>query len=167
MKVQIDILRNHIDLYKALLKESSSDLIYWRQQPDKWCLLEIVCHLYDEEREDFRFRTKWILERPGELPPMFNPIDWVTQNRYIEQDYQIMFSNFIEERKASILWLDSLNDPNWEAFYTHPKLGDLTARHYLNNWVAHDYLHIRQITKLKFDYLKDQTGANLDYAGKW
>lgn len=167
MKRHISKLRDHLVQFEALFNVSDKEMIYWKQNPNKWCLLEIVCHLYDEEREDFRFRTKWILEKPGELPPMFNPLDWVTQNRYIEQDYNNICSKFIEERKASILWLDSLKDPNWNVFYTHPKLGKLTAKYYLSNWLAHDYLHMKQILKLKFDYLKHQSEENLDYAGIW
>lgn len=27
--------------------------------PEKWCLLEIVFHLYDEEREEFRARVNY------------------------------------------------------------------------------------------------------------
>ena len=37
----------------------------------------------------------------------------------------------------------------------------------LTNWLAHDYLHIRQIIKLKFDFLKDQSDEHLSYAGEW
>ena len=98
---------------------------------------------------------------------MFNPLDWVKQHRYIDQDYSEMCSKFVEERNASITWLESLDNPDWDAFYIHPKLGSLTARYYLSNWVAHDFLHMRQITKLKFDYLQHQIGENLDYAGTW
>jgi hypothetical protein len=33
--------------------------------------------------------------------------------------------------------------------------------------MAHDLLHIRQITKLKYDYLKYLSGQGLSYAGDW
>ena len=78
-----------------------------------------------------------------------------------------MCNKFFEEREASIAWLENLDSPDWNAYYIHPKLGKLSAKYYLTNWVAHDYLHMRQITKLKFDYLHHRTGENLEYAGIW
>jgi len=154
-------------VFLELLKDVGLDTIHWKQANDKWCLLEILCHLYDEERDDFRFRVKWLLERPGETPPPFNPLKWVTDHKYMQQDYEPMLYKFIAERENSLRWLNSLNNPNWDNHFEHPKMGKLTASYYLNNWLAHDYLHMRQILKLKFDYLKHVSGNNLNYAGEW
>lgn len=154
-------------VFLDLLKDVDSDMILWRQQKDKWCLLEIVCHLYDEERDDFKFRVNWILEKPGDTPPPFNPLDWVTEREYMKQDYTRMLNAFIEEREASVKWIRSLEDPQWDNSYEHKKQGPLTAAYYFNNWLAHDYLHMRQILKLKFDYLEHTSGNDLNYAGRW
>jgi hypothetical protein len=43
----------------------------------------------------------------------------------------------------------------------------MSAGMLLANWLAHDYLHFRQITKLKYDYIKYRTGEDLAYAGTW
>lgn len=167
MESIIDQLEKNHGIFKQLLGDVDEDLITWKQDPAKWNLLEIVCHLYDEEREDFRFRTKWVLEKPNQLPPQFNPLDWVEAHEYSKQDYSEMVAKFLEERTKSVAWLRSLKDPEWLNSYMHPKLGETTAKHYLDNWLAHDYLHVRQILKLKFDYLKHRTGNNLKYAGIW
>jgi hypothetical protein len=29
----------------------------WKPDAESWSLLEVICHLYDEEREDFRMRV--------------------------------------------------------------------------------------------------------------
>jgi hypothetical protein len=85
----------------------------------------------------------------------------------MEQNYEDMVKTFLSERDASIVWLKELKNPNWDNSYTHPKLGKVTAKHYLDNWLAHDYLHVRQIIKQKFDFLTSHTGENLEYAGIW
>ena len=154
-------------IFNNLFKDEKKDMYLWKSTPEKWCLLEILCHLYDEERDDFRFRTKWVLEKPNQVPPPFNPINWVTKHDYIHQDYSIMLEKFITERESSINWLETLKNANWENSFDHPKLGVMTAKYFLNNWMAHDYLHIRQIIKLKFDYLNNRFNENLDYAGIW
>ena len=60
MKHQIIIqkLAKNRALYKILLNNVPEAEFLWKINPEKWCLLEIVCHLFDEEREDFRTRTK-------------------------------------------------------------------------------------------------------------
>ncbi len=154
-------------VFYDLFKNENKKLFLWKQTPEKWCLLEILCHLYDEERKDFRFRIKWVLEKPNKIPPPFNPIDWVTDHNYMGQDYNSILDKFLEEREYSISWLKSLENVNWSNSFEHPKLGKMTAVYFLNNWLAHDYLHIRQIIKLKFDYLNNRFNEDLDYAGKW
>jgi len=163
----INQLEKNKNVFFELLKNIDSDMYHWSQAPEKWNLLYIVCHLYDEERDDFRSRVKWLLEKPGQAPPPFNQLDWIEERDYKNQDYITTLKQFIEERERSIIWLNSLKDPKWQNGFEHPKFGHLSANYYLNNWLAHDYLHMRQILKLKFDYLEYQSGTNLDYAGKW
>ena len=153
--------------FRDLLNVDDHDLIVWKQSEGKWCLLEIICHLYDEERDDFRFRTKWVLERPNQVPPPFNPLNWIEERQYMKQNYQKMIEKFMSERDESIKWLKSLKNPKWDNSFEHPKLGRMTAKYFLNNWLAHDYLHMRQIIKLKFDYLHSQSKSDLNYAGTW
>lgn len=58
------------------------------------------------------------------------------------------------ERKKSIIWLNSLETPNWNNVFTHPKIGKISAGDLLCSWVAHDFLHIRQFINLKLEYYK-------------
>lgn len=160
-------LKQNKDVFISLLKGVDKDMYLWKQAPEKWCLLEIVCHLYDEECEDFRYRTQWILEKPNTIPPPISPVEWVTKRHYMQQDYNTMLQKFLNERDKSIEWISSLENPAWENSYVHPKMGKLTAKHFYDNWLAHDYLHFRQITKLKFDYLNHFSEEDLYYAGKW
>lgn len=139
----------------------------WKQNSDKWSLLEIVCHLYDEEREDFRQRFQYILDTPEKDPPSINPQGWVTERKYIEQNYLTKLVGFLEERDKSIAYLKSLTDVSWDNQYEHKHFGSITANHYLHNWLAHDYLHIKQITKLKYDYLIANSDQDMSYAGEW
>jgi hypothetical protein len=139
----------------------------WKPNPEKWCLLEIVCHLYDEEREDFRARTKHTLETPNAPLPPIDPQGWVEARNYLQQNYHDKLNNFLTERELSVIWLQTLSNAKWDNAYEHPKLGRMTAKMFLANWLAHDYLHIRQITKVKFDYLKQLTNEDLSYAGNW
>ena len=43
----------------------------------------------------------------------------------------------------------------------------MSAKLFLTNWLAHDYLHIRQIIRYQYHYLKESTAIDLGYAGNW
>jgi len=159
--------QNNKEAFYNLLKNENKAMYLYKQTPEKWCLLEIISHLYDEERLDFRFRVEWVLEKPNQIPPPFNPLNWVTEHQYMQQDYETMLNKFMHEREQSLVWLKSLKNVNWANSFEHPKLGLMSAKLFLTNWLAHDYLHIKQILKLKYDYLKHTSGENLDYAGVW
>lgn len=163
----IQELERNREVFKHLLSDISEKEFRWKPAPEKWNLLDVVCHLYDEEREDFRLRTKSVLENPEKPLPRFDPVAWVTERNYSEQDYTTKLEDFLNERSASIKWLRSLEQPQWENEYHHPKAGPLSARFFLTNWLTNDLLHIRQILGLKYGYLGHTTGENLDYAGPW
>jgi hypothetical protein len=74
----------------------------------------------------------------------------------------VAVQSFLHEREVSIDFLSHLENPNWENGYDHVSLGRLTAGFFLNNWLAHDYLHIRQIMKIRYLYLQAVGGENLD-----
>jgi hypothetical protein len=155
------------DVFHALFTGTDKEQYTWKPAPDKWSLLEVLCHLYDEEREDFRARLKHTLETPEVKMPKIDPKTWVTERKYAEQDYDAMLKKFLDEREASIKWLERLKDPQWKNIYHHPKAGELSAEMFLANWLAHDYLHFRQITKLKYDFMKTHYNVRFDYAGDW
>lgn len=161
-----ELERNKL-IFKDLLENLPEEIYLWRPAVNKWCLLEIVCHLHDEEREDFRARVKHVLETPKLPAGPIDPVGWVTARKYMEQDFIIVLQNFLKERDISVDWLKKLNDPKWDNVYKHPLLGNISAGTFFTNWLAHDYLHIRQITKTKYQYLQFNTGEDLSYAGEW
>lgn len=160
-------LSQNKNTFKQLLSGISKEEYMWKPQPEKWCLLEIICHLYDEEQFDFKARVKSVLENPDLPAPPIDPSGWVKSKNYIGQNYKDILEKFLEERSKSIGWLNSLVKPNWKNEYIHPSFGAMSAEFFLTNWLAHDYLHFRQITALKYNYLKAVTGIDPIYAGEW
>jgi hypothetical protein len=165
-KIILELSRNK-QVFNELLSGVEAEVYLWKSSPDRWSLLEIICHLYDEEREDFRYRMGHVLESPEKALPKIEPSQWVDERNYITQDFSVMLQKFLSEREISLDWLNKMNEPDPNKFIMHPEYGKMTARSFLCSWLAHDYLHIRQITKLKYDYLAKTSGENILYAGNW
>lgn len=160
-------LSQNRNVFQSLFSGLDKEEYTWKPAPEKWSLLEVLCHLYDEEREDFRARLKHTLETPSLPLPKIDPPGWVKERKYAEWDYAETLNKLLAERERSVQWLLSLRDPSWKNTHVHPKFGDLSAEMFLTNWLAHDHLHIRQITKLKYDRLKNRSTVRMDYAGEW
>ena len=141
----IDQLERQGKLFAELFGGTDHEEQLHRAAPGKWCLLEAICHLRDEEQEDFRARVKHVLETPDLPMPKIDPQAWITDRRYVEQDFATVLKDFLAERGKSVTWLRSLGAPNWKSFYLHPKVGPISAEFLLANWVAHDIHHIRQV----------------------
>jgi hypothetical protein len=167
LELAIERLTSDCESIRALVGGVSPEQGRWRPAPDKWSILEVVNHLYDEERLDFRTRLNHIVTGATPPWPALDPQGRVVEQRYNERDLDESLSNFLRERGESIAWLKGLSFTDWEAAYVHPSLGPLTAGVMLASWVAHDLLHIRQLAKLHYHYLSVAfEGRNVDYAGE-
>lgn len=164
----IEELHQGIDVFSGLVGHIDDESARWRESPDRWSLVEIVAHLADEEREDFRARTRLTLESPEQSWPKIDPQGWITGRKYQEKILATCLDDFRRERTESVRWLRSLSDPDWSSTHHHPKGGPTTAGLLLANWVAHDLHHMRQIVRWKYGYLDRETGDySLAYAGEW
>ena len=138
-----------------------------KPDPDAWSVLEVVNHLWDEEREDFRQRIDHTLHCPGEAWPPIDPGGWVTARRYNERALAPALAGFLSARDESLAWLRGLRSPDWEAAYQAP-WGEITAGDLLASWVAHDLLHLRQLVELRwFLITKELEPYGIEYAGSW
>ncbi|HMQ49406.1 MAG TPA: DinB family protein [Saprospiraceae bacterium] len=162
-----DQLQRNALVFQNLLSGHDDSAYLWKPAPEKWSLLEIIGHLCDEEVEDFRARVQHVLEQPNQPMPPINPTGWVEERHYAQQDVHLQLNRFLLERKKSVDWLNSLDKPKWENTYEHAQLGAISARRFLHNWLAHDYLHIRQINRYLYTYFYTLSGEDWSYAGDW
>jgi len=160
-------LENSTEMIRALLAGITQEEAESKPDPESWSMLEVVCHLYDEEREDFREHLDFILHRQNEEWHPINPEGWVTERRYNEQDFIEAQHKFFAEREKSFRWLQGLSSPNWETVHTS-QFGSMKAGDMFASWVAHDNLHIRQLVELRRMRIENITKPyEIEYAGDW
>ncbi|MCL4530048.1 MAG: hypothetical protein M1282_11610 [Chloroflexi bacterium] len=59
-------LTSSTEMIRALLSGIGQEEAQFKPTPETWSMLEVICHLYDEEREDFREHLDFILHRQNE-----------------------------------------------------------------------------------------------------
>ncbi len=156
------------DTLSTLLQDVPLELARWKPDANPWSMLEIVCHMADEERRDFRPRLQSLLfdEPAGSSITPIDPPAWVIEGNYQARDLTSSLSDFQLERQQSLAWLRSL-PADFKLERTAPDR-EISAGQVLYSWLAHDYLHIRQITRLHYDFLAFKAQAyDIGYAGTW
>ncbi len=154
-------------IWRELLAGIPESEAHTKPNPQSWSILEVACHLLDEEREDFRQRLDIILHRPAEQWPPIDPAGGVPARRYSEQNFSEVVAAFLAEREKSLAWLQTLAAPNLDAECPTP-WGTMKAGDMLASWVAHDNLHMRQIVELRRDRIIEIAGPyGVMYAGDW
>jgi hypothetical protein len=151
----------------SLLQGISDEQAQWKPNPDAWCMKEVMEHVYNEERIDFRLHIKEYFSDP---PHPWGPTDvkWLSM-----ADHRQALEGFLTERQASLAWLKTLAPSDWEVkstMYFGPNREEVTlhAGDVLVSWVAHDYLHIRQMNELLFAWNERQAAPfSVQYAGGW
>ena len=180
-------LQHSTEMIRALLSGVEPEAARLKPNAESWSILEVVCHLYDEEREDFREHLDFILSTPTSTRPGRHSVQrlktglsrqqegwhvidtegWVTERKYNEQNFAEMQEKFFSEREKSFAWLKGLQNPDWEKTYTTP-YRTISAGEMFACWVAHDNLHLRQLVELRRLRLENITKPyNLEYAGDW
>jgi hypothetical protein len=160
------ILAVNAGIIQKLTEDVSMEQAQWKPDADRWSILEVINHLYDEEREDFRLHLDIMLHRPESPWPPIDPMNWVTTRKYNERSLRNSIENFVCERQQSLSWLDSLSNPDWDKAVQAPwgfpiRSGDMFA-----SWVIHDQWHIQQIVRLRRDWSANLAMPySVEYAG--
>ncbi len=115
-----------------------------RPAPGEWSPVEILCHLRDEETEDFGARLRVIVDGAGEFAPIA-PERWAEERRYRGASLPDALEALRVRRLASLVLLASVAPETLTGSRPHDRPGRLSGLDILAAWVAHDRIHLAQL----------------------
>lgn len=169
----IDRLSRFPPALRGIVQIAQGDDLRWSPQPATWSIHEVVCHLADEEQEDFADRLRRTLAEPIQTWPKLDLEGVSEKRRYLSRDLHAELNRFCTLRDANAHWLRTVAnaDPRgtqWTRSYPHPKVGLIPTGELLTAYAAHDALHLRQIAKRLFELAaRDGAPHPTKYAGEW
>ena len=122
----------------------------------EWSALDCLQHLLDTEEWVFPIRVKAFLA--GQDFPAFDPAaqgrKWTPDKPPLE-----LAAEFVRLRTASLILIARLTPEDLARTARHPDLGPVTLAQMLNEWAAHDLMHLVQAQRAAMQPFIEECGA--------
>ncbi len=159
-----EILERTPSVLRTLLSGLSADWVMNNEGLETFSPYDVVGHLIEGEKTDWRERSVMILEHGTEKP-------FVSFDRFAQFEESAgkpllqLLDEFEKLRKENLAWLRSLQltETDFNKKGVHPELGEITLRQLLSTWVVHDLTHIAQITRVMAKQYKEEIGPWIEY----
>lgn len=137
-----DILRIDGERWRALANGLDRELLARRPAEGEWSALECLGHAADTETFVFAARIRAIRDGRPELPS-YDP-DVQGTPITAQSDPAVIAERLAGQRRDSLALLSTVTDGDLDRTSRHLELGPVTLRQLLNEWAAHDLMHIVQ-----------------------
>ena len=148
LKRAVDVIERNPERVIAFVQSLDAATLRHRNDPKKWCALEIIAHLADVELV-YGFRMRQIYVQPGSALVPIDQEGWARSLHYLEQSVPELIERYRVNRRANVrllrkLTLDDLKKSAWHPEYNdHFSLADL-----LKFMRGHDLNHLAQMERL-------------------
>jgi hypothetical protein len=144
----LDHLAATPDIYHALLTGISDEQAYWKPQPDRFSIAELLEHLSHVEAHYFRMNVDRILSGVNPEVAPYDQNAYYAEGTYSDRDAEESLAHWEEQREDNVELLRGLDASQLSRTAHHPEVGQITLANLLNEWALHDLGHIRQLTEL-------------------
>lgn len=142
IKRTIDILTVDADRWRAIANGIDRELLDRPPAPREWSALECLRHASLTEAGVFSSRVRAILEGRPDFE-IYDPDSDPAQGRD-DTDPQTLVDRHAAGRVESLSLLATITDADLDRTSRHPAHGVVSLRQLLNEWAAHDLMHIVQ-----------------------
>lgn len=150
-----DIQRRHIGLMQNTLKlwqnvladVTQEDATTYRDGPDGWTTLEVLCHVRDFDGF-FMGRAQMMIEQDNPQLPAYDHEALAIERRYNEQDLQTVLAELAAVRRTFIRFYLKLDEEQWQRTGIHPERGFFTMTDSVMQVGHHDVNHLEQVTRI-------------------
>jgi hypothetical protein len=131
-------------LLDALLTDLDDTMWRARPLPNEWAPVEIICHLRDEEAEDFGARVRVTVEGGTAFVPI-DPEKWAVARRYRADDPHAALALLKQRRVENLAFLATVDAKRLATEVELRGAGRLSGLDLIAAWVTHDRLHVTQL----------------------
>jgi hypothetical protein len=134
--------------------------------PGEWCAKEIAGHLIEAERRGFAGRIRQFLDADGPDAVAWDQEAVERERRDCERDAAALAKELLAARRESAALVRSLRPDQLARWGTHPKVGRLTVRDLVHEWIHHDRNHARQLMAVTQERVYAHMGNSQKFVGE-
>ena len=150
------VLRINGERWQALATGLDRELLARRPEPEEWSALQCLGHTVDTEEAIFTWRIRGFLNGI-EVLPSYDP-DVQGTPVTDTTDPTELARQLAPRRAANIGLVRSLSENDLERRSRHSELGPVTLREFLNEFWAHDTMHLVQAERALMQGFIPDTG---------
>ena len=155
------VLRINGERWQALATGLDRELLARHPEPGEWSALQCLSHTVDTEEAIFTWRIRGFLNGV-EVLPNYDP-DVQGTPVTDATDPTELARQFAPMRAANVELVRSLNENDLERASRHSELGPVTLREFLNEFWAHDTMHMVQAERALMQGFIPDTGPWRDF----
>jgi hypothetical protein len=143
----LDAYRATPETLQALLRNYSHErAVPTRGGEEDWSVVEVICHLRDSEEASLQ-RTRLMRDQSNPMLSARDPAKLAVELNYASTSLDSALSAFLRFRADHIQELTGLRAEQWERTGEHPSVGQITISGMIAHLVAHDAIHLAQISR--------------------
>lgn len=160
-----DYLESSCALIEAELKALGPDAS-WHQAPGEWCANEVVGHIVEAEKRGFAGRIRLFLKEDHPKTQGWEQTEVAKARGDCERIADSLWMEFMGIRNDSIGLVRTLRPADLARGGTHPKVGELTVRDLIHEWVHHDRNHTKQLLSIAMERVWPHMGNSQLFRGE-
>jgi hypothetical protein len=150
------VLRINGERWQALATSLDRELLARRPEPGEWSALECLGHTVDTEEAIFTWRIRGFLTGV-EVLPNYDPDVQGTPVTDATDPIELA-RQLAPRRSANVELVGTLSETDLERRSRHSELGPVTLREFLNEFWAHDTMHLIQAERALMQGFIEDTG---------
>ena len=132
---------------KTLLRNySSQEIVASHAVEEEWSVVEIICHLRDTEEASLK-RTRLMRDENHPKLTARDAAKLAIEQNYTSAPLDATLDAFLQFRATHLQELKDLTSEQWECAGEHIWAGQITIREQIAHLVAHDAIHLAQISR--------------------
>jgi DinB superfamily len=152
------LLRAHASAVRAEMEALPDSVLSWHPAQDEWCAKEVLGHVIETERRGFAGRIRNILEGDEPALAAWDQRQVAAERLDCERDAAELLREYLQQRETSMGLVAGLRPDQLDRAGVHERVGRLTVRDLLHEWVHHDRGHLRQLLANTQAYVWPQMG---------
>ena len=138
----------------------------WHPAPGEWCARAVVGHLIEAEKRGFAGRIRIILAEDQPKLQAWDQVGVEKQRNDCARLTDSVWMEFMGLRHDSVTLVRSLRSADLDRAGVHPKVGELTVRWLLHEWVSHDRNHTKQMLSIAQERVWPHMGNSQKFKGE-